>query len=174
MDYLHSFLLRYVYRPRRLTRQIIQHAVHPFDLIDDPRHTCLQNAPGYFTRFRRHKIRGEDRPEHDRIVIGPSVAHDAHAPHIGEGRKVLSEHSVCSGPRKLIPEDLIRFLDDPDLLLRDLTDDTHAKSRARERLSVYQISRYTELNTKLPHLILEQHAERFYDLPEIDMIRETS
>ena len=35
-----------LYRPRRFTRQIIEHSVNSLNLIDDPAHHLLQNLNG--------------------------------------------------------------------------------------------------------------------------------
>ena len=88
------------------------------------------------------------------------VAHDADAPHVGEGGKILPEILVDARAVQLIPENEIRLLHDPDLGRRDLADDPDAEPRTRERLAHDQLLGDPQLKPDPADLVLKQHPER--------------
>lgn len=74
----------------------------------------------------------------------------------------------------LLAVDCIGVLNDADFLCIDLTDNSYAKTWAREWLAEYKVLRNTKLKAGLADLILEKVAERFNNLLEIYEIRKTS
>ena len=74
----------------------------------------------------------------------------------------------------LLAVDCIGVLNDADFLCIDLTDNSYAKTRTRERLTEHETFRYSEFKTCLAYLILEEVTEWFDDFLEIHKIRKTA
>ena len=88
-------------RSGRLTRQIIEHAVHALHLVDDPAHHLLQHFKRDLRRLGGHEVHGLHRPERHGVIIGPLIAHNAYRAHVGQCREILVDLLVQPALRSL-------------------------------------------------------------------------
>ena len=95
------------YGSGRFAGDIVEDAVDPVDLIDDAVHGGLEDLPGDVGGLGGHEVTGDDGAEDDGQAIGPVVAHDADAMHVGEGGEVLTQSLVCAGLVQLLTEDVV-------------------------------------------------------------------
>ena len=161
-------------RTRWLTRQIIEYTVDPFNLVDDPTHNLLQHIPRNIRSFRSHKVDRTYRTQCHSVIVGSLVTHNTYGTHIGQCGKVLVDLCINTGFCDLLAVDGVGILHDLYLFFGNLTDDSDTKSRARERLTEYQVLWNAKLQTNFTNLILEQVTQRLDDLLEIYVIRQST
>ena len=92
---------------------------------------------------------------------------------IGQYRKVLIRTMCQFCLFDFFGKDRIRFFQNVQFLIADLTQDSDSQSRSRERLAVYQFFRQTEFDPGLTDFILEQIFQRFDDLIERHVLRKS-
>ena len=155
---------------RRFARKIVEYAVYALYFVDDAVHALLEYFERDVRHFCGHEIVGFDSTQYDGIVVGTEVTHDADGADVRERCEVLVDLTIETGLRDLLAVDGIGILYDAHLLWGYFTDDTYAETRARERLTVYEILRQSELETDTTNLILEEEAQRLDDLLELDIL----
>ena len=126
-----NFQLFPLHRGRGLACDVIDNAVDPFHFIYDPHRDLIQDLIGDPGPVGSHKIIGRDCPERQRVVIRPSVPHDAHRAGVGEDSEVLVQVSGLAGPGDLIPENKIRLPQRIGFFLCDRSDDPDGKPLMR-------------------------------------------
>ena len=139
---------------------VVDDAVDALYLVYDAGRDLIQHIIGNPRPIRGHEVRGRDAPQGQGIVVGPPVAHDAHAAGIGQHGEVLIDVLLLTRGGDLLPEDGVRVPEGVQFLFGQVADDPDGKAGARERLPHDQIFRQSQLPAQLAHLVLEQQAQR--------------
>ncbi len=111
----------------------------------------------------RHAVGARDGPQGDHVLIGPSVAHDAHRLDGKQHRQLLPDVIEKSCVPDLLAEDRIGLSDDGELVLRDGAQDAHRQSRPREGVPPDEGLGEAQFATELPDLVLEEDPERLHE-----------
>ena len=82
--------------------------------------------------------------------------------------------AIQSSLGNFLPENEIGILQNGKFFIGNFSNDSDGQSRAWERLPPNQFFRQTKCNTKLPYFILKQQPQRFNDLLEVHIIRQTA
>ena len=93
---------------------------------------------------------------------------------VGEHREILVDVAVDAGDFDFLAEDSVRILENIELFLGDVAEDTYGKSGARERLTPDKIFGDTELESDLADLVFKQVAQGLYELIEIDVVGQSA
>ena len=149
---------------------VVADPVDALDLVDDAHADAVQHVVGDSRPVGGHKVAGGDGAEGQGVVIGASVAHDAHGTGVGEDSKILVQVFVLAGLGDLVPEDEVGIPEQIGLLFGDLADDTDGQAGAGEGLAGYQVLGQTQLPAQLPDLVLEQQAQGLDDLLEVHVV----
>ena len=157
----------------RFAGAVVEHAVDAFDFVDDAARGLLQDFPRQLGALGGHEVARHDGAQGDGVVVGAAVAHDADAAHVRQRGEVLAE-ALDAGLGDFLAVDGVCFLDDLDLLGRDLADDADAEAWARERLTAHEVLRQAEFAAGGAHFILEEQAQRLDDLLEVDEVRQAA
>ena len=155
---------------RRFARKIIEYAVYALYFVDDAVHALLEYFERDVRHFCGHEIVGFDGTQYDSVVVGTEVTHDADRADVCQGSEVLVDLTIQAGLCDLLAVDSVGILYNAYLLRGYLADDTYTETRARERLTVYEILRQAELEADTTNLILEEEAQRLDDLLELDIL----
>ena len=98
------------------------------------------------------------------MAVGSLVAHHPDGADVGEHGERLPQLALEPGAVDLLANDRVGMLQDRDPLGRDLADDPHRQTRARERLAPDDLVGQAELVAEPAHLVLEQAAQRLDEL----------
>ena len=149
---------------------VVADPVDALDLVDDAHADAVQHVVGDSRPVGGHKVAGGDGAEGQGVVIGASVAHDAHGTGVGEDSKILVQVFVLAGLGDLVPEDEVGIPEQIGLLFGDLADDTDGQAGAGEGLAGDQILGQAQLPAQLSDLVLEQQAQGLDDLLEVHVV----
>ncbi len=121
-----------------------------------------------------HEIVRGDGAKRDRIVIGAFVAHDTDALDAGQDGEILIHMAAQPRGGDLLPEDGVAFPHDFSFLRSDLPDDPDGDSGTGEGLAPDEFSRQAQGFAQGTDLVLEQHAQRFDELREAQLLRQAA
>ena len=149
---------------RRLGADVVKHAVHTFDAVEDLVGGVAEHFIGQPDPFGSHGVFRNHSAEADGLLVAAFVAFDAHG--------FDGEQSGVGLPGLLIPaaaaefadEDGIGLLGDVDALGSDLAGDAHGEAGAGERMTPQGAVRDAEAGTEGADLVLEELGERFEHL----------
>src|SRR6266571_1699833 len=79
--------------------------------------------------------------------------------------------SSCGSGAQLLDEDRIGAAQQLGVFALHLAEDAHAQARAREGMAEHQLARQPEREAELPHLVLEELAQRLQEL-QVQRVRE--
>ncbi|ETW14695.1 cytosine deaminase [Roseivivax marinus] len=113
---------------------------------------------------RGHAIDRGDRPHGAGIVVGATVAHDAHGADGQQRHEGLPDLVVEAVLADLVDEDRIRLAQDVELLRRDLARAADREAGSRERVAADEALRQAEFTTERADLVLEELAQRLHQL----------
>ena len=94
-------------RPRRLTRDVVHHAVDALDLVDDAGRGFAQKLHVEGIEIRRHAVGRGDGTQPDDVVIGAAVTHDAHCLHRQQHGERLPDVVIEAGAADFLDIDFV-------------------------------------------------------------------
>src|SRR3954467_291624 len=74
-----------------LAGDVVGDPVDTGNLVDDARRHALEQVGGEPRPIGGHRVFGRDRADHDRVLVGAAVAHDADGPHRRQHREALPD-----------------------------------------------------------------------------------
>ncbi len=151
-------------RARRFARDIVADAIDAFDFVADASRDAGEQFIGKPHPICSHAILTFDDTEHDRVFVSPLIAHHADGADRQQDGERLPDAVIPIGRFHLAHDDRVRFAQDRQSLRRDFTQDANGETGSRERLTVNNLFRQTELQTGLAHFIFEKLANRFDQL----------
>ena len=108
------------------------------------------------------------------MPIGASVSLNADGSDVGQqNHRELPHLAVQSSGRQFLASDGVGLAEDRQSLLIDGPDDANRKPRPRERVSPDDLRRQAEVESHLPHLVLEEGAQRLHER-ELEILRQAS
>ena len=170
---------------------VVDDAVDAADLVDDLVGDVPQEVIGEGEPVGGHAVGRNDGPQRDRILVGPFVAHDAHAldrqqddpglpdgvvqvrrhdPRVGSGREAHAGAVV--GPQAA-DKDVVGLAQHAEFFFRDVADDADRQGRTRERMAANQFFLDAEGAADPADLIFEEHPQRLDDF-EVHLLRQTA
>ena len=149
---------------------VVDDAVYALDLVDDAHGDFIEHLVRDARPVGGHEVRCGDASEGESIVIRSAVAHDTDGAHIGQHREVLVHRALKMRLCDLLAEDEVGVAEDIQLLLCDIAYHADGKTRAREGLPHHKVIGQTQLPAECAHLVLEQQAQRLYDLLEVHAV----
>ena len=120
---------------RGLGRDVVDHAVHAVDLVDDTVGDAREERIGEADPVGGHAVAALDRADGDGVLVGAFVAHDADGAHGEEDGESLPDLVVEVGLLHLVDDDLVGAAQDGELAGRDFADAADGESGAGEGLA---------------------------------------
>ena len=112
----------------------------------------------------RHAVAALDGPDRDGVLVGALVAHDANALHRQQHRKTLPELRIPSAALHFLRNDGVGAAQQRQPGGCDVPQNPNREPWSRERLAHHKLFIEVHLAADLPHLVLEELAERFDEL----------
>src|SRR5450631_3093024 len=151
-------------RPRRLTRDVIHHAVDTLDLVDDAGRGLAQKLHLERIKIRGHAVGRGHRAQADDVFVGAAVAHHADGLHRQQHGKRLPDLVVEAGFSNLIDIDGVGVAQDVEFFRGDLAGAADGEAGSWERMAADEDFRQAEFAAEHAHLVLEQFAQRLDQL----------
>src|SRR6478672_10123029 len=151
-------------RARWLRRIVVDDPVDALHLIDDAGCDPAEECGVERINVRGHAIERGDRTKAANIFVGAVIAHDSDRSHGKQHRERLPDRIIEASVADLLEIDGVRLAQDVAFFLRDLSRTADRETRSREWMAAHESVGKTELTTQLPHLILEQLAQRLDEL----------
>ena len=108
------------------------------------------------------------------MPIGASVSLNTDRSDVSQqNHRELPYVAVQSSGRQFLASDGVGLAEDRQSLLINGPDDANRKPRPRERVSPHDLRRQAEVESHLPHLVLEQGAQRLHER-ELEILRQAS
>lgn len=140
---------------------VVGHAVHAFDFVDDFIGHLGQEIVGQMGPIGGHGIGGGDSPEHHGLFVGALVAHHADRLH-GQQNDAGLPYLVVEAPvAQALDKDVVGFLQDADFFGGDVAQYSHPQARTREGMTADQVLGHAQLAAHTAYLVLEEPLERF-------------
>mgnify|MGYP006883042045 CR=1 FL=1 len=122
------------------TGDIVDDAVDAAHFVDDADRHAVEDVIGDSRPVGGHEVGRCDAAQRQRVIVRPSVAHDADGAHGGEDREILVHLAVEAGFGHLVAEDEVRLAQRVEFFLCNVADDADGKSRTGERLTLYWLA----------------------------------
>lgn len=146
---------------RRLRADVIQHAVHAFDAVEDLVGGVAEHFIGQPDPFGGHGVFADDGAETDGLLVAAFVAFDAHRFDGKQGGVGLPGLLIPAAAAEFADEDGVGLLGDGDALGCDLAGNAHGEAGARERMTPQGTVRDAEAGTEGTDFVFEELGERF-------------
>src|SRR5215207_8923397 len=158
-----------LYGAGRLAGNVQRHAVDAGHLVDDAVADLLQQVVGESGPVCGHRVVGGDGPNHNRVGVGPRVAHDADGVDRRQYGEALPQLAVEACVSYLILQHGVGLAKDLEPLRRDVPYDPDREPWPRERLPPDKPLGHPELRRNDAHLVLEEIPQRLDEVEAHDL-----
>ena len=117
-------------RPRRLRRNIVDHAVDALDLVDDPGRDAAQEVVGERVIVGSHAVGRGNGAERADMVVGAVIAHHADGADREQNREGLPDRIIEARIADLLEIDGIRLAEDVATFPGDFARNADGEARA--------------------------------------------
>ena len=146
-----------LHRSRRLRSNIIHNAVYDtLHLICNSSGHLCQNVIRNPSPVGCHEVICRDCANRNQICVGPMVAHDTHSIYAGKDAEELRQILLIAVLFHLVSENPVRFLENRNFFSRNLTDDTHTETGAREGLTPNELMGQSQGLADFADLVFEE------------------
>ena len=149
---------------RRLGRDVVRDAVDAPHLVDDPVRGARQHVVRDVRPVGRHAVGAGDGAEADGLLVRPKVAHHAHRLHGQQHGEGLPNVAVLARRAELVEPERVRAAEQIEALRSHGAKVAHGQPGPGERVPPDDALGHAERAARLPHLVLEQLAERLEQL----------
>ncbi len=146
---------------RRLGADVVEHAVHAFDAVEDLVGGVAEHFIGQPDPFGGHGVFADDGTEADGLLVAAFVAFDADGFDGEQGGVGLPSLLIPAAAAEFADEDGIGLLSDGDAFRRDFARNAHGEAGAGEWMTPQSAVRDAEAGTEGADFVFEEFGERF-------------
>lgn len=115
--------------------------------------SCAFTARPLYPPVSSHKVLGRDRPDRNDLVVRPRVTSNTNRLHRQQRHEGLRDLVVQARSSDLLDVDVVRVLQNGDLITGDLSQDSDGKTRSGEGVSSDELGWDAEQSAERSHLV---------------------
>src|SRR2546428_2835500 len=149
---------------RRLRRDVVHHAIHAGNLVDDATRDLRQDVVRQPRPVGGHAVLALHSSHRHHVAVGAVVTHHAHALQRGQDREGLPERAIEPGGFDLVDDDPVGRPQRFQPVARDLADDADGEPRTREGLPLHHVIGKPQRRADRADFVLEEVSKRLDQL----------